>query len=252
MRIPSAAQHGRRVAQQFLKQLQSIAAVKILPMEDKVSVFPDSWNALGWAGVVILLGFAWRSGDLARLKDAARLNLFLGVSVGLMVMWQIRTGVKPGLSFHLLGASLATLMFGFWRGWLAASLAAVAAALTGKGSFAALGLESLIFCAVPAAFTHHLYRLVDRKLPNHFFIYVLVNGFFGAALAIGASALVATMVLAFTEAYTLSYLLENYTPYFVLLAWSEAFTTGMGATLMAVYKPEWLETFDDERYIRNK
>lgn len=221
-------------------------------MNKEVSVFPDSWLTLGWAGVVILLWFAWRSGDLARLKDGTRLNLFLGFSVALMVMWQIRTGVRPGLSFHILGASLATLMFGFWRGWLAASLAALAAALTGKSDLAALGLESLIFCALPAAITYNLFRLVDRKLPNHFFIYVLGNGFFGAALAIVLSALTSTAVLALSAAYTLSYLFEHYTPYFVLLAWSEALSTGMGATLMAVYKPEWLETFDDERYIRNK
>jgi uncharacterized membrane protein len=221
-------------------------------MNNAVSVFPDGWQSLGWAGVVVLLWFAWRSGDLARLKDAASLNLFLGISVALMVMWQIRTGVKPGLSFHLLGASLATLMFGFWRGWLAASLAALAAALTGKASLAGLGLESLIFCAVPAAITHHLFRFVDRKLPNHFFIYVLANGFFGAAFAIAVSALTATAALALSAAYTLPYLLENYTPYFVLLAWSEALTTGMCTTLMAVYRPEWLETFDDDRYIKNK
>lgn len=221
-------------------------------MDKGISVFADNWHALGWAGVAALLWFAWRSGDLVRLKDAARLNLFLGVAVGLMVLWQIRTGVKPGLSFHMLGASLATLMFGFWRGWLAASLAALAAALTGKGSLAGLGLESLLFCAVPAAVTHQLYRLVDRKLPNHFFIYVLANGFFGAALAIGAAALASTAVLALSGAYPLSYLLGNYSVYFILLAWSEALTTGMGATLLAVYRPEWLETFDDERYIKNK
>jgi len=221
-------------------------------MNEEISVFPDGWQSLGWAGVVILLWLAWRSGDLARLKDAARLNVFLGMSVGLMVMWQIRTGVKPGLSFHVLGASLATLMFGFWRGWMAASLAALATALTGKASLAGLGMESLVFCAVPAAFTHHLYRFVDRKLPNHFFVYVLANGFFGAAAAVAVTALVSTTVLALSEAYTLTYLLENYTPYFILLAWSEAFTTGVGTTLMAVYRPEWLETFDDDRYIKNK
>lgn len=221
-------------------------------MNKEVSVSPDGWQSLGWAGVVILLWFAWRSGDLAKLKDAARLNLFLGMSVALMVMWQIRTGVRPGLSFHLLGAGLATLMFGFWRGWLAASLAALAAALTGKGSLVGLGLESLIFCAVPAAITHHLFRLVDRKLPNHFFIYVLVSGFFGVALGVGGSALISTAVMTMSAAYELPYLLEHYTPYFILLGWSEAVTTGMGATLMAVYRPEWLETFDDDRYIKNK
>lgn len=221
-------------------------------MNNELTELSGSWYTLGWAGVVILLWFAWRSGDLARLKDDARLNLFLGVSVALMVMWQIRTGVKPGLSFHLIGASLATLMFGFWRGWLAASLAALAAALTGKSSLAGLGLESLVFCAVPAALTHHLYRFVDRRLPNHFFIYVLANGFFGVALAIGVTALVSTAVMSVSGAYQLPYLLEHYTPYFMLLAWSEAVTTGMGATLMAVYRPEWLETFDDDRYIKNR
>jgi uncharacterized membrane protein len=221
-------------------------------MNKEISLPMDSWNTLGWAGMLILLWLAWRSGDLARLKEDARLNLFLGMSVALMVMWQIRTGVRPGLSFHLLGASLATLMFGFWRGWLAASLAALAAAITGKASLAGLGLESLIFCAVPAAVTHQLYRLVDRKLPNHFFIYVLANGFFGVALAVGVTALVSTAVMAMSAAYELAYLMEHYTPYFILLAWSEAVTTGMGATLMAVYRPEWLETFDDERYIKNK
>jgi uncharacterized membrane protein len=221
-------------------------------MNKELLVFTDGWQVLGWAGVLILLWLAWRSGDLARLRDVSRLNLFLAVSVALMVMWQIRTGIRPGLSFHLLGASLATLMFGFWRGWLAASIAAAATALAGKASLVSLGTEILVFCAVPAAFTTLLFRWVDRRLPNHFFIYVLVNGFFGAAAGIGLAALAATLVMAGSGAYPLEYLLEHYTPYFFLLAWSEAFTTGMLATLMAVYRPEWLETFDDNRYIRNK
>lgn len=217
-----------------------------------INTFTDAWSLLGWLGVLALLWGFWRSGELSRLREPSRLNLFLGVAVALMVLWQIRTGVKPGLIFHLLGASAATLMFGFWRGWLAASFAAVAAALAGKSGLPALGVEILVFCALPAVFTWQLFRLVDRKLPNHFFIYVLVNGFFGAALAIGLVAFVSTLVMALAGLYPADYLLEHYTPYFFLLAWSEAFTTGMLVTLMAVYKPEWLETFDDNRYIRNK
>ncbi len=215
-------------------------------------VFNDGWQTLGWLGVLVLCWFGWRAGAFSRLKDTDRLNLFLGVAVALMVMWQIRTGVRPGLSFHLLGASVAVLMLGFWRGWLAVSLAAAATALAGKSSLPALGLEIMVFCALPAAFSWFLYRLVDRKLPNHFFIYVLVNGFFGAALAVAMVALVSTLVMAMAGAYKSEYLLEHYTPYYFLLSWSEAFTTGMTITLLAVYKPEWLETFDDARYIRNK
>lgn len=221
-------------------------------MNKESLIFAEGWVTLGWAGVLVLLWLFWRAGEFARLKDAARLNLFLGVAVALMVLWQIRTGVRPGLSFHLLGASVATLMFGFWRGWLAASLAAVAMALAGKAGLPALGLEILIFCALPAAITHSLYKLVGHKLPNHFFIYVLVNGFFGAALAVAAVALASTLVMVLAGLYQADYLLEHYTPYFLLLSWSEAFTTGMVVTLLAVYRPEWLETFEDSRYIKNK
>lgn len=215
-------------------------------------VFSDAWSLAGWLGVLVLLGLFWRGGEFARLKEVSRLNLFLGVSVALMVLWQIRTGVRPGLSFHLLGASVATLMFGFWRGWLAASLAAVATALAGKSGLPALGIEILIFCALPAAVTHHVFKLVDRKLPNYFFIYVLVNGFFSAALAVGIVAIASTLVMLLSGLYQADYLLENYMPYFILLSWSEAFTTGMIVTLLAVYQPEWLETFDDSHYIKNK
>ena len=221
-------------------------------MNNELLVFADGWNTLGWLGVLVLGWFGWRAGAFLQLKDNARLNLFLGVAVALMVMWQIRTGVRPGLSFHLLGASMATLMFGFWRGWLAASIAAVATALAGKSGLPALGIEIMVFCALPAAFTWHLYKLVDHKLPNHFFIYVLVNGFFGGALAVVSVALASTLVLSLSGAYPSGYLLEHYTPYFFLLSWSEAFTTGMVVTLLAVYRPDWLETFDDSRYIKNK
>jgi uncharacterized membrane protein len=98
-----------------------------------------------------------------------------------------------------------------------------------------------------------LFRLLERRLPNHFFIYVLGNGFFGAALSVAAFGLATTALMALAGAYSLEYLLSHYTPYATLLiSWAEAFTTGMAITMMAVYRPAWLETFDDARYIRNK
>jgi uncharacterized membrane protein len=37
-----------------------------------------------------------------------------------------------------------------------------------------------------------------------------------------------------------------------LLSWPEAFTTGLMLTLLVVYKPQWVSTFDDERYLNDK
>jgi uncharacterized membrane protein len=53
-------------------------------------------------------------------------------------------------------------------------------------------------------------------------------------------------------AYALAYLKTNYLPYYILMGWSEAISTGMAITLMVVYRPEWVATFDDRRYLNGK
>jgi uncharacterized membrane protein len=35
------------------------------------------------------------------------------------------------------------------------------------------------------------------------------------------------------------------------MGWSEAMLTGMAVSLMAVYRPAWVSTFDDARYLQN-
>lgn len=216
-------------------------------------VLPESFHLAGWLGLAVL---AWRwlmSGDWRRLAEPSRLNLFLGATVAVLALWQIRTGIKPGLAFHLYGIAAMTLMFGFWRATFSGVLVLLANAAFGRGSWASMGADALLMAALPAAVSWGLFRLVDRWLPNHFFIYVLGNGFFGAALSAAAIGLATTAVMAMSGAYPLDYLLSNYTPYAtVLIGWAEAFSTGMVVTVMAVYRPAWLETFDDAKYIQNK
>lgn len=62
----------------------------------------------------------------------------------------------------------------------------------------------------------------------------------------------ATGFVALSGTYPLDYLLEEYLPYFFLISFSEAFITGMLITMMVIYKPEWVATFDDRRYLQNK
>lgn len=214
---------------------------------------PEALLLAGWAGLALL---AWRwmmSGDWRRLGEPAKLNLFLAATVAVLALWQIRTGVKPGLAFHLYGVAALTMMFGFWRATFAGVLVLVANAAFGKGAWSTLGFDALVTAALPAAVSWNLYRLLDRRLPNHFFIYVLGNGFLGGALSVAAIGLITTFIMAAAGAYTTEYLFTHYTPYATLLiSWGEAFMSGMAVTVMAVYKPHWLETFDDARYIQNK
>ena len=212
---------------------------------------PSLWLWLLWP-LAGLLGYGmWRRARWSMLTDRANLNVFAGACVVVLGLWLIKAGIKPGLNFHLLGASALTLMF---RPWFALfGLALVLAAVTlVNGEYAAYPANLLIMAALPVSLSWGLYRLADRRLPNHLFVYVFVNAFFGSALAVSLVGLTSTAFATLAGAYPLDYLLDNYLPFYLLMAWSEAFATGMIVTILVVYKPEWVATFDDRRYLHGK
>jgi uncharacterized membrane protein len=204
------------------------------------------WLLAAALGLLIARRAGWRM-----LLDQANLNIFLAATVCVLGLWLIKTGIKPGLNFHLIGATALTLMF---RPLFALfSLALLTAAITlWHGEYAAFPANWLIMGVVPVAVSWGIFALVDRKLPNHLFIYIFINAFFGAALAAIAVGLAATGFIALSGVYPIDYLLEEYLPYFFLIAFSEAFITGMLITMMVIYKPEWVATFDDKRYLLDK
>ena len=204
------------------------------------------WLLAAALGLLIARRAGWRM-----LLDQANLNIFLAATVCVLGLWLIKTGIKPGLNFHLIGATALTLMF---RPLFALfSLALLTAAISiWHGEYAAFPANWLIMGVVPVAVSWGIFALVDRKLPNHLFIYIFINAFFGAALAAIAVGLAATGFIALSGVYPIDYLLEEYLPYFFLIAFSEAFITGMLITMMVIYKPEWVATFDDKRYLLDK
>jgi uncharacterized membrane protein len=212
------------------------------------SNLPSDWLIPLWATALLLLLVMAKRLNWKRLREKDDLNIFLGATVAVLGLWMIHTGIRPGLSFHLLGASALTLMFGPWFALLAFALINAALALW-HGQLDAWPINWLIYGALPILFSWRLYRFVDRRLPNHFFIYIFLNAFFGAALAVGLTGLLSTGFLTLSEAYPLDYLLDQYLPYCLLMAWAEAFSTGMLITVIVVYKPAWIATFDDRRYL---
>lgn len=216
------------------------------------NLLPFGWYSaafLVFAGVLAMAVYAapWR-----RLKNPVLLNVFLGACVTLLVLWSIKTGIKPGLGFHLLGATALTLMFGPQLAIIGLSLVLLGVTLYGAGGWSSFAANGLLMVVLPVLLSHYIYRLVDRKLPNHFFVYIFVNAFLASGLAIVLTGAAATALLAASGAYSLSYLSSQYLPYYILMAWSEGLSTGMAMTLMVVYRPGWVWTFDDARYIKNK
>ena len=79
-----------------------------------------------------------------------------------------------------------------------------------------------------------------------------MTSFAGAALCIMLQGALASAVMVAAGAYTVDFLLTDYLPYFLLLGFSEAWLSGALVTLLVVYRPQWVVSFDDSRYLLNK
>ena len=216
-------------------------------------LLPSAWYWFAHALYVVVLGAAIYAAPWRRLKDSEQLHLWLGSCVALMLLWSfLKTGIRPGLNFHVLGATLVTLMFGPYLAVVSLSVVLLGVSFFGYSGWQSFSANALLMGALPVTVSYAIYRLADSKLPNHFFVYIFVNAFIGAAMAMAATGLAATGMFALSGVYSADYLTSNYLPYYLLMGWSEALLTGMLGTLLVVFRPQWVATFDDARYIRNK
>jgi uncharacterized membrane protein len=168
-------------------------------------------------------------------------------------MWSMKAAVRPGMNMHLLGATMIALMFG--RQLAIVGLTVVLAAVTfnsaGNGSigWSPFALNGLTMVVIPVLVARGILRAVERCLPTHFFVFIFVATFFGAALNTMLTGLVATLLLAVAGIYDLDLLFGEFYLSYVLLAFAEAWLTGAVITIMVVYCPHWVGSFDDRRYL---
>lgn len=214
---------------------------------------PDLFSA-GWHGFAVLCGLgvvAWvfRTAPWQRLRDGHQLNALLGAAVVLTLLWSMNAGVYPGLNLHLLGAMATTLIFGPQLALVVLALALAGVTLNGSADWAAYPMNLLMMAIVPVTAGRLFFRAVERWLPRHFFVYIFVNAFLGAALVVLVQGFVASLSLYAAGAYPADKLLSEYLPFFLLLGFAEAWLSGMALTLMVVYRPEWVASFDDRSYL---
>ncbi len=203
--------------------------------------------------MLVLIILALRSGSLkALLENRPNQHVYFGAMVALLLIWGLKAGISPGLGFHQLGATLFTLMFGWPLALLGMSVIMIASVLTQHNEILSLGINGLLSIAIPVFVSIGILRLSQKFLPDNFFIYIFVVAFFGAGIAVAASRLSGIALLSLVHAYPDDKLVAESLMYVPLFMFPEAFVTGMLASIFVVYKPEWMLTFDDERYITGK
>ena len=217
---------------------------------------PDLFS-LAWhiSAVIVGVGVAvWvvRTAPWPRIRDGHQLNALFGAAVILTLLWSLNAGVYPGLNLHLLGAMATTLIFGPQLALVVMALALAGVTLNGSTEWSAYPVNLVAMAVVPVAVSAAYSRIVGRWLPKHFFVYIFVNAFIGAALIVLIQGCVASLGLAAAGAYPVDLLLSDYLPFFLLLGFAEAWLSGMTLTLLVVYCPEWVASFDDRSYLMNK
>jgi len=218
-----------------------------------VNLFDNALPAVWlWGGnlvTALLLFVTLRSRPWAWLDSNSRQHAYAGATVVCMLLWSISAKLGGGPSFHLLGTTVLTLMFGPRLAYVAACIALMGVSLAGGAGWIAYGVNALLMGAVPIAVSYGIYRWADRRLPNHFFVYVLVCAFVNGALAMMACRLAALTLCWYADIPETGTATSDYLLASVLLAWGEALTTGMMMTVFVVYRPGWVMLFDDARYI---
>ncbi|MDX5435093.1 MAG: energy-coupling factor ABC transporter permease [Halomonas sp.] len=202
--------------------------------------------------LVLLLALAqrpWRE----LLADRGLQHRWLAASVAVVLLWQLRAQSVDWLTLHLMLTALLTLLFKAPLALVTNLLANLSLVVLGKAGWPLLGVNVLITGVIPVAIVVSVWRIVDRYLPDNLMLFLFMCGFFGAALAALGTGLagLGLVMLAASDPGAV-YLAQEYALFLPLLMPSEAFLTGMLLSVLMVYHPDWVATFNDHRYIDTK
>lgn len=201
---------------------------------------------------ILVMYLALRLAPWSRLRDPRQFNAFLGALVALMLLWHLRADVQPGISFHLLGVTALTLMFGWSLAVIGSSLVLAAVILNGHFGWTSFFVGALVTGVVPVTLSQIWAVLIRSRLPHNFFVFVLVSGFLTAGFVGVASGYLAVGLLISSGAYTLAELNQTFLPFFPLMFLPEAIVNGWVITMLVAFRPEWVGAFSDELYLKGK
>ncbi len=215
-------------------------------------LLPSFLNGVILGFYVLALASALSLAPLRRFHAAGLIHFFLGSVLVLVRLWHGQVLVKPGLSFHMLGLTAITLMFGWSLAVIAASLALLGVCLNTGSGWESFALNAFIGGVVPISLTQILLILIRAYLPRHFFVYVLVNGFLTAGFVGIATGYLVTGLLVATGAYSFTQLAQGFLPFFPLMFLPEAIVNGWVMAVLVAFRPQWVYSFRDEEYLQGK
>ena len=179
------------------------------------------------------------------LAGTELLTPLLATLVLLPWLWALPSLHHMPLQLHWSGAPLVTLLLGWPLAVPTLSLSALAlwllAPVSGETVLQIWAWQAIL----PATFTLLIGAALRRWVVHHPLVYILGRGFFGTVLS-----LFLAFMLGQWSGLALPNVSDDLTRVaFWLMAWGDAFMTGMVAAIFVAFKPEWLATWSDRLYL---
>ena len=161
-------------------------------------------------------------------------------------LWLLPQKMPQGLQVQLSGACLLVLMLGWPLAVLVLGGIAGVVWWVGQATPDQALAQWVWIGLVPATLALGIGALLRRWLPPNLFVYTLGRAFLGTAAAVFLSGLLLEGLrwLAGEPGRELS-LVARW-----LMAWGDAFLTGMFGAIFVAFVPQWLATWSDQRYLR--
>lgn len=200
---------------------------------------------IGLALPALMLALMLRPWRMFAGPGATLLSPAAAVLALLPWLWLLPHQLPQGLQLQFSGASLLVLMLGWPLAVLVLALVAVAVWAVGPSDWVAVLSQWVWIGLVPATLALLLGAAMRRWLPPHLFIYTLGRGFLGTALVVFGSGVLYENLHDLLGGVTLhDALVARW-----LMAWGDAFLTGIITAVFVAFAPQWLATWSDARYL---
>ena len=228
------------------KRKQKINVLGSIAMNLTIELIPTAWLYIADFLLLPVIYLIYATFPLDWFKK--NYNIFFAIGLFLMVMWYMKAGVHAGMVYHYLGATLLTLMFGWQLAIVGIMLQVLILILMSVLEWQTFAVNVLLMGIIPIMITSLILYLVERIENNHFIIYFFAGTFLNAAVTVALSVYLTSMLMVAGDAYSYDYIAYEYMPYIFLMIYPEAFLTGLVMIIMIVNFPQWVRSFDDDKY----